>query len=334
MNWTNLAERILAGTPIKREEALQALESSDDELLAVLAGAFLLRRHSFGRGVQLQVIRNARSGLCSEDCIYCSQSAKVTGEKKKYPMQSAAELVAGAQNAHSLGAVRYCIVTSGRGSKEKDLRIVSEAAKEIKSRFNIQLCASVGSVSEEQARALKDAGLDRCNHNLETSARFFPNICTTHTYEDRLQTVKAVKTVGLELCCGGLIGLGESLEDRVALAFAIREIGADSIPVNFFDPRPGTPLEKAKRINARDALRALAMFRFVNPDREIRVAGGREACLGALQALALFAANSIFTNGYLTTAGQGYQADIAMIESAGFYVSSTSESPPEDESAV
>lgn len=330
MNWTNLAEHILAGTPVKREEALKALESSDDELLAVLDGAFLLRRHFFGRGVQLQVIRNARSGLCNEDCAYCSQSAKATNEKKKYPMQSAAELVDGAQCAHALGAGRYCIVTSGRGPKEKDLHIMAEAAKEIKSRFNIQICASLGSVSIEQARALKDAGVDRFNHNLETSARFFPNICTTHTYADRLKTVKAVKTAGLELCCGGLIGLGESLEDRVELAFTMRAVDADSIPVNFLDPRPGTRLERQKRINARDALRALAMFRFVNPDREIRMAGGREACLGALQSLALFAANSIFTNGYLTTAGQGYQADVAMIESAGFYVSSPSESPPED----
>lgn len=330
MNWTNLAERILAGTPAKREEALKALASSDDELLAVLDGAFLLRRNFFGRGVQLQVIRNARSGLCSEDCAYCGQSARAKGEKKKHPMQSVAELVDGARRAHALGAVRYCIVTSGRGPKEKDLRIVAEAAREIKSRFNIQICASLGSVSIEQARVLKDAGVDRFNHNLETSARFFPNICTTHAYGDRLKTVQAVKTAGLELCCGGLIGLGESLADRVELAFTMRKVDADSIPVNFLDPRPGTRLERQKRISARDALRALAMFRFVNPDREIRVAGGREACLGALQALALFAANSIFTNGYLTTAGQGYQADVAMIESAGFYVSSTSESPPED----
>jgi len=329
MNWKKLAERILAGTPVKREEALKALESSDDELLAVLDGAFALRKHFFGRGVQLHVIRNARRGLCGEDCAYCGQSAKAIGAKEKYLMQSADELLAGAQNAHSLGAARYCIVTSGRGPQEDDLRIVAEAAKKIKGRVDIQICAALGKISPEQARALKEAGVDRFNHNLETSARFFPNICSTHTYEDRLATIKAVKAAGLELCCGGLIGLGESLEDRVELAFAMREVDADSIPVNFLDPRPGTRLAQQKRIGAHDALRALAMFRFVNPDREIRVAGGREACLGALQALAFFAANSIFTNGYLTTPGQGYQADVAMIESAGFHVSGTSESPPE-----
>ena len=325
MNWVNLAERILGGTPITRAAALKMLESSDDELLAVLDGAFLLRRHFFGREVQLQVIRNARRGLCGEDCAYCGQSARAAGKKKKYPMQSAGDLVAGARRAHSLGAVRYCIVTSGRCPKEEELPIVAEAAKKIKNRVNIQICASLGSISLEQARALKNAGIDRFNHNLETSARFFPNICTTHTYADRIKTVKAVKKAGLELCCGGLLGLGEALEDRVELAFAIRKADADSIPVNFLDPRPGTRLERQKRISASDALRALAMFRFVNPDREIRAAGGREACLGALQALALFAANSIFTNGYLTTTGQGYQADLAMIASAGFHVSATSE---------
>jgi len=330
MNWKNLAERILAGASIKRDEALKILKSPDDDLLAVLDGSFALRRHYFGRGVQLHVIRNARSGLCTEDCAYCSQSAKAAGKKEKYPLQSVDELVDGAQSAHSMGAVRYCIVTSGRGPKEDELRIVSEAAKKIKGRFNIQICASLGSISKKQAQTLKDAGIDRFNHNLETSARFFSNICSTHTYKDRLRTVMAVKAAGLELCCGGLIGMGESLEDRVDLAFAMREVDADSIPVNFLDPRPGTRLAALKRISARDALRALSMFRFVNPDREIRVAGGREACLGALQALALFAANSIFTNGYLTTGGQGYQADLAMIESAGFHISGTSESPPED----
>jgi len=329
MNWKNLAERILTGASIKREEALKILNSSDDDLLAVLDAAFLLRKKFFGRGVQLHVIRNARNGLCGEDCAYCSQSAKATGGGEKYRMQSVNELVAGAQNAHALGALRYCIVTSGRGPKEDDLRIVAEAAKKIKKRFKIQICVSLGSVSKKQAQALKKSGVNRFNHNLETSARYFPNICSTHTYADRLKTAMAVKAAGLELCCGGLIGMGEALEDRVDLAFAMRKVDADSIPVNFLDPRPGTRLAALKRISAREALRALAMFRFVNPDREIRVAGGREACLGSLQALAIFAANSIFTNGYLTTGGQGYQADLALIESAGFHVSGTSESPPE-----
>lgn len=329
MDWNKLAERILAGALITRKEARQVLQSSDDELLAVLHGAFLLRRHFFGRGVQLHVIRNARSGLCGEDCAFCGQGARAAKKSKKYPLQSVAEIVKGAAEAHSLGAARYCIVTSGRGPREDDLRIIAAAARKIKNRYKIQICASLGGISEPEARALKKSGVDRFNHNLETAARFFPSICTTHTYADRLATVRAVKTAGLELCCGGLIGMGESLKDRVELAFALREVGADSIPVNFLDPRPGTRLAALKRISARDALRALAMFRFVNSRREIRAAGGREACLGCLQPLALFAANSIFTNGYLTTGGQGCQADLAMIAAAGFHVADMTCSPPE-----
>jgi biotin synthase len=320
MNWRNTAKRILAGKPIARMEALGILRSPDDELLALLAGAFLLRKKIFGRGVQLHVIRNARRGLCGEDCAFCSQSVAVKGIKQTYPMQTPAELVAGAKEARALDAARYCIVTSGRRPREKDLKTVMEAVRKIKRKFKIEICASLGSLTKGEVCLLKEAGVDRYNHNLETSARFFPKICSTHSYADRLATVKAVKSAGLELCCGGLIGMGETLEDRVDLAFALREVGADSIPVNFLDPRPGTRLAQQKRISARDALRALAMFRFVNPTSEIRVAGGREACLGAMQALALYPANSIFTNGYLTTGGQGYRADVAMIKTAGFHI--------------
>jgi biotin synthase len=188
----------------------------------------------------------------------------------------------------------------------------------LKREVPIQVCVSLGLLNLPQARQLQAAGVDRYNHNLETSERFFPRICTTHTYADRLATVQAVKAAGLELCCGGLLGMGESLADRAALALAIRAAGADSIPVNFLDPRAGTPLGRRPRLAPLDALRALIMFRFANPDKEIRIAGGREACLGPLQALALFPANSMFTNGYLTTAGQGYAADLALIKAAGF----------------
>jgi len=211
-------------------------------------------------------------------------------------------------------------VSSGRGPADADISRMCATVRALKKEVPIQVCVSLGLLNGEQARRLKEAGVNRYNHNLETSERFFPKICTTHTYADRVATVKAVKAAELELCCGGLLGLGETLEDRAALALAIRAAGADSIPVNFLDPRAGTPLEQHPRLAPADALRALAMFRFANPDKEIRVAGGREACLGPLQALALFPANSMFTNGYLTTEGQGYQADLAMIQAAGFTV--------------
>lgn len=320
MNWKNLAEMILAGGHTTRAEALAVLNSPAEELLAVLDAAFVLRRRYFGLGVSLHVIRNAKSGLCSEDCAYCSQAAKATAPESAYAMQSVDDIVRGAGEARALKALRYCIVTSGRAPLEDELNTVCEAARRIKREFPLQVCASLGLADLEQARRLKQAGVDRFNHNLETSERFYPRICQTHSYRDRMQTARAVKMAGLELCSGGLMGLGETMEDRVDLAFALRELGADSIPVNFLDPRSGTAMEGRPKLPAADALRILAMFRFVNPAQEIRAAGGREVCLGPLQVLALYPANSIFTNGYLTTPGQGYAADLAMIESAGFYV--------------
>ena len=190
----------------------------------------------------------------------------------------------------------------------------------------LQLCWSMGLLNEAQARRLKAAGVDRYNHNLETSERFFPRICTTHTYADRLATARTAKAAGLELCCGGLLGMGEDAEDRVDLAFALRGVDADSIPVNLLDPRPGTALEKLPRMTPTEGLRTLAMFRFVHPRAEVRIAGGREAVLGPLQPLAFYAVNSMFTRGYLTTGGQGLDADRAMVKAIGFQIRAVVES--------
>lgn len=318
--WRRLTEQVLSGQQVGKTEALAVLESPDDELLAVLDAAFQVRLAHFGRGVRLHVIRNAKSGACGEDCAYCSQSSHAAEPTTIYPMQNPEDILHGARDAQAMGAFRYCVVSSGRQPSAADLAAACEAARRIKREVSVQLCHSMGLLSLEQARALKEAGVDRYNHNLETSERFFPTICRTHTYADRLATVRAVKAAGLELCCGGIIGLGETLEDRVDLALTLRAVGADSIPLNFLNPRPGTALAGRRPPSATEALRALAMFRFVNPSVELRVAGGREACLGPLQALALFPANSMFTNGYLTTPGQGHAADLAMIAAAGFQV--------------
>ncbi len=320
MNWSKLSERVMCGEQILSEEALEILQSPDDALLKMLDAAFSVRCRYFNRGVRLHVIRNARSGGCSEDCAYCSQAASVKAGAPHYSWQSREEIIAGAREASRMGAFRYCMVSSGRAPSAADILYICETVRALKAEVSIQICVSLGLLTEDYARQLKSAGVNRYNHNLETSEQFFPAICTTHTYADRVATVIAVKAAGLELCCGGLLGLGETLEDRVALALAVRKADADSIPVNFFDPRPGTRFENHSRMKPADALRALAMFRFVNPTKEIRMAGGREVCLGPLQALALFPANSMFTNGYLTTGGQGYDADLAMINSAGFYV--------------
>jgi len=320
MNWAELAERILdGGAPITREEALAVLTSNDDELLDVLQAAYLIRKNFFGKKVSLHVLKNAKSGICPEDCSFCSQSKSSSAEIEEYDMQSAKEIVAGAQGAADMQALRYCVVTSSRAPSEGEMKIITEAASRIKQEYpRMELCASMGFLTEEKAQRLKDSGVDRFNHNLETSAAFYPSICSTHQYEDRVETAKTVKKVGLDLCCGGLIGMGETLEDRVDLALALKELKTDSAPINFLDPREGTDLEEQERLTPNDCLRTLAMFRFVLTHAEVRIAGGRETCLRNLQPLSLYPANSMFTNGYLTTGGQNFEADKRMIEDAGF----------------
>lgn len=311
----------MEGQSITRDQALRILQSPANELLSLLDAAFTVRRKYFGFQVRLHVLRNARSGGCTEDCGYCSQSVRASeGAAPQYSLQSRAEIVAGALQAHKMKAIRYCVVSSGRTLSNPDLGEICETIRQIKAEVPIQVCLSMGLLTPDQAAQLKAAGLDRYNHNLETSEWHFPHLCTTHSYADRVSTARIAKMAGLELCCGGLLGAAETREDRVDLAFAIRAVGADSIPVNFLDPRPGTPFQAYPRLKPGDALRALAMFRFVHPATEIRIAGGREACLGPMQALALYAANSMFTEGYLTTPGQGYATDMALLTAAGFEV--------------
>lgn len=320
-NWPALAEKALIGNGISRDDALTVLQTDESNLLEILAAAYRLRREAFGKRVNLHVIQNARSGACSENCGFCSQSAAASADIERYPLRSADELVAGARQADGMGAVKYCIVTSGRAPSEDLLTTICAAVRQIRAEnFKLSICVSLGLATGEQLHRLVEAGVNRYNHNLETSRRFFPNICSTHSYDDRAATVRRAKSAGLEVCCGGIIGMGELNEDRVDLAFALRELAVDSIPVNLFNPRPGTPLEKNPRLTALEALRAFAMFRMVNPRTDIRAAGGREICLGPLQPLALFAVNSIFTEGYLTTPGQGHSRDLEMIKALGFEV--------------
>jgi biotin synthase len=320
MDWMSVARRALDGQPATREEALAILRSDDNELLAVLDAAFLVRRAHFGREVQLHLIRNAKSGLCGEDCSFCGQARGAGDPADRYPLESPDEILTGAREAKRLGAMRYCIVTSGRIVSEADLARLCEAVRLVKREVDIEICTSLGLLDAAAAAQLKGAGVDRYNHNLEASERFFPEVCSTHGYQARVETARTVKAAGLALCCGGIVGMGETLDDRVELALATAAVDANSVPVNFFNPRPGTPFANRPQPSAGDALRTLAMFRLVNPRAEIRAAGGREVCLGPLQALALYPANSIFTNGYLTTPGQGNSADLAMIAAAGFHV--------------
>ena len=281
----------------------------------------MIRNTYFGRRVDLHVIENAKRGACSEDCSYCMQSAKASaGDIQRHPMESPQVLYAKAQEAVKLDAKRFCIVTAERSPSKEVLDSVCEGVKMIKRDMKIDICASLGILDEASAKRLAESGVDRYNHNLETSPTHFAKTCTTHKYEDRVRTISIARSAGLSICCGGLLGMGETLADRIALAFELRRVGADSIPVNFLDPRPGTKLEGAGRMSPADCLRALAMFRFVNPEKEIRIAGGREKSLGWMQPFALFIANSIFTVGYLTASGQGASEDMKMLADSGFEV--------------
>lgn len=318
--WLGLAERILAGARLDRDEALSILRAPDDDLLEILAAAFRLRRDRWGRGVKLHVLENARAGGCSEDCAFCAQSAAHGAPAA--PARSAEEIAEGAREALRAGAYRYCIVTAGAGPTEAVLETVCAAARTIRAETPLRICASLGRLTEAEARRLAAAGVDRFNHNLETSERRFRDLVTTHAWRDRVETVRRARAAGLEICCGGIVGMGEGDEDLVDWVFAVRDLGADSIPVNFLDPRPGTPLEALSRPAPARCLKALALVRFARPAAEIRAAAGRESCLRSLQALALFVADSIFTGGYLTLGGATPDADAALLADAGFHAAS------------
>jgi len=330
MDWKILSDRILDGGRTTEEEALAILESSDDELLDVLQGAYRIRKKYFGNKVSLHLLRNVKSGKCPEDCSFCSQSTSAINDVERYDMQTVESIVEGAQAAIDRNAKRYCVVSSTRAPSPNELETICEAAIQIKQKHpTLEICSSLGLLTEEKAIKLRDAGVDRFNHNLETSENYFPEVVTTHEFGDRINTAKIVKKVGLGLCCGGLFGMGESLKDRVELAFALADLDVDSVPINFLDPRPGTSFSgKPNPLQPNDCLRALAMVRFVIPETELRIAGGRETTLRNLQALALYPANSMFTAGYLTTGGQDYDTDKRMIEDAGFAIEISGEKEP------
>jgi biotin synthase len=318
--WQLLADDVLAGETITTHQALSVLECPDEELLDLLAAVYRVRRRWFSNEVQLYFLMNAKSGLCPEDCSYCSQSKVSEAEIPRYNLLSRDKLMDGARAAAERMARTYCIVISARGPNDREMRAVTTIVPEIKQRYNLKIRACLGLLTREQAQQLKECGVDRVNHNLNTSDSYYGEICTTHTFADRLATLRAVRDAGMEMCSGGIIGMGERRQDVVDLALTLRDLGVQSIPVNFLNPIDGTPLAGRSDLNPRYCLKVLAMFRLVNPDREIRIAGGRELHLGSMQALALYAANSIFIGDYLTTKGQPPEADYQMIRDLGFEI--------------
>ena len=327
LQWDHMVERSLAGEAITRDEGRAILTLPDEDVPDALRAAFAVRKVRFGKRVKVCVLQNARSGLCPEDCHYCSQSSISEATIDKYPLMSKEQLVDGARRAHAAHATRYCMVTSGRGPTDDEIAHFCDVTRAIKRELPLEICVCVGILSAAQARALKAAGVGWVNHNLNTSARYYPEICTTHTYQDRIDTLTHVRDAGLLTCSGGIIGMGETDEDILDLAFAVREMRMDSIPVNFLHPIKGTPLEALHLLTPMKCLKALCLFRFLNPTSEIRAAGGREVNLRSVQALALYAANSIFVEGYLTTPGQQAAEARRMIEDLGFEIEASSAHP-------
>ncbi len=323
--WHQLAHQVLEGTPVTKAQALQILQSPDEELLDVVAAAYRLRHRHFANSVQLYFLMNAKSGLCPEDCSYCSQSKVSEAEIPRYNLLSRDKLLEGARIAAERQSKTYCIVISARGPNEREMNAITTIVPEIKKQFDLKICACLGLLTPEQARRLKECGVDRVNHNLNTSESHYEQICSTHSFQDRVATLNAVREAGIELCSGGILGMGERKEDIVEMAFELRRLAVESIPLNFLNPIDGTPLAGLNQLTPRDCIRALAMFRFVNPDKELRIAGGREMHLGSLQCLGLYVANSLFVGDYLTTKGQAPEQDYRMIQEMGFVVTRSEE---------
>ncbi|SDI26445.1 biotin synthase BioB [Natribacillus halophilus] len=324
-NWMELAERVLDGGEITNEEAGSILECPDDEILLLMHAAFQIRKHHYGKKVKLNMIMNAKSGLCPENCGYCAQSVISTAPVDAYRFVDKETLLEGAKQAHDLNIGTYCIVASGRGPSNREVDKVIEAVEEIKETYGLKLCACLGLLKPEQAKRLKKAGIDRYNHNINTSKSNHSNITTSHTYDDRVNTVDIAKESGMSPCSGVIVGMKETRQDVVDMANSLKHLDADSIPVNFLHAIDGTPLEGVNELDPLYCLKVLALFRFVNPAKEIRISGGREVNLRSLQPLGLYAANSIFVGSYLTTEGQEETEDHKMLMDLGFEVESVEE---------
>ena len=321
-----LADSVLAGTPATPEDALDVLRATDEELLALVVAAGRLRRKHFGNTVKVNYLVNLKSGLCPEDCHYCSQRLGSTADILRYTWLRADEAVAHAEAGLRGGATRVCMVSSGRGPTDRDIERVAGMVGALKAEHpQVEVCACLGLLKDGQAQRLREAGVDAYNHNINTAESHHDEIVSTHTYADRVDTVTKAKDAGLSPCSGLIAGLGETDEQLVEALFALRALDSDSIPVNFLMPFDGTPLEGTWELTPSRCLRILAMARFVCPDKEIRIAGGREMHLRSLQGLALHVANSIFLGDYLTSEGQAAEADLELVRDNGFVVLGSSD---------
>jgi biotin synthase len=325
-NYHLLADKSLRGEALTHEEAHAVLETPAPQMDELLQATLRVREHYYARRVKVCVLLNAQSGICPEDCNYCSQSKISKAEVEKYKLLPEDTIVQRARDAAETGAKRFCIVIAARGPQQKDIDRLAGATKRIKSdplTADMEVCTSLGLMSLEQCQTLKEAGVDYVNHNLNTSESHYAKICSTHTYADRVETLGNVQAAGLKTCSGGIVGMGETPGDIVEMGFRLRAMQIESIPINFLLTIPGTPLQSLQAIDPSYGLKVLCLMRLLNPDKEVRVAAGRETHLRGQQEKALYAANSLFVDGYLTTPGQA-SADVrAWIEAAGFTVEGT-----------
>ena len=316
---TEVGEQVLAGQPITMEQAVTLSEVPDQDLPFLLAMADKIRQKFVGDEVDLCVIVNGRSGKCTENCSFCAQSMHHQAQISVYPLLTEEELVAAAKKAEASGSNRFSIVTSGRGAEQdKDFGKILKALATIQAETKLKVCASLGTLSAENAQALKAAGVSRYHHNVESSRSYYGEICTTHTYDDRAKTIKAAHEAGLEVCSGGIIGMGESMAQRLEMAFELREMAVHSVPINILNPIKGTAMADQPPLRPMEILRIFALFRFIMPSMGIRTAGGREVNLRDLQSVGLMSGLSgMLIGGYLTTGGRDSAMDLQMVRDMG-----------------
>jgi biotin synthase len=317
----SVEEKILAGERILRSETELLLASPDEYLLRLLAAADRIRIKFKGRHFDSCSLINARSGRCAEDCSFCAQSAHHDGDCETYGLRTTDDILAAARSAKESGAARFCTVTSGGALSDNEFDVLLQCLEQVRSEVEIPLDASLGFLDEERALRLGAAGVTRYNHNLETSRDYYPAICTTHTFDQRVATVETVISKGFSACSGGIIGMGETPGQRLDLAFSLADLGVDCVPINILNPRPGTPLQNAEPLEPLEIMKTIALFRLILPEATIKIAGGRERNLGDFQAMALRSgANGMIIGGYLTTGGREVEDDLRMVRQAGFVI--------------
>lgn len=312
-----LKDKILSGYNITYNEALSLIETPLNELLEA---ADEIRKHFCSNIFDICSIINAKSGKCSENCKFCAQSAHYKTNISEYPLLDKETIIKNALYMAEKGVLRFSIVTSGKALTDNDVEILADTIKEIKSKSNISICASLGLLTDENFKKLKDAGLERVHNNLETSENFFSSVCTTHTFDDKINALKAALQSGLSVCSGGIIGLGESMQDRIDLAFSLKELGIKSVPLNILSPVKGTPYENNKPLSEEEILKTISIFRFILPDAFIRLAGGRALLSDKGKKAFLSGANAAITGDMLTTYGISVDTDMQIIKETGYIV--------------